>query len=145
MFPSKYKDFYDPVRDDFNSKTKLHKYSCYYPQQRITSKFTERNCDSLAVLLWKKAYPDIDHEMLVKEMFGDDPEITKRGQNLHEHLKNIPVLDKDSVSYNAEFTYKRVETLNFFIKQDLEKAQGDDKQIIEKLKQQEMKSQPQTN
>ena len=31
MFPSKYKDFYDPVRDDFNSKTKLHKYSCYYP------------------------------------------------------------------------------------------------------------------
>ena len=116
MFPSKFKDLYDPVREDFKAKTKLHKYSCYYPQQRVTTKFTERNCDSLAVLLWKKAYPDVDHEMLVQEMFGEDLQTKKRGSNLQEHLKNIPVLDKDATGYNPEFTYKRVDTLNFFIK-----------------------------
>jgi len=25
----------------------------------------ERNCDALAVMLWKKAYPDVDHEVLM--------------------------------------------------------------------------------
>ena len=31
----------------------------------------ERNCDTLAVILWKKAYPDVDHEALVAEIYGD--------------------------------------------------------------------------
>ena len=25
------KDIYDPVREDFKLKTRLHRYSCYYP------------------------------------------------------------------------------------------------------------------
>ena len=56
---------YDPVREDFKKLTQLQNYSCFYPQQRIFDKFYERNCDALAVELWKKAFPDVDHERVI--------------------------------------------------------------------------------
>lgn len=55
----------DPTKKEFMAKTKLQSYSCFYPQQKVVDKFMERNCDALAVMLWKKAYPDVDHEVLM--------------------------------------------------------------------------------
>ena len=58
-------EVYDPILEEFMKKTVKQKYSCFYPQQRIITKFYEKNCDIMAISLWKKAYPDIDHEQIV--------------------------------------------------------------------------------
>jgi hypothetical protein len=34
------------------------------------NKFYERNCDTYAVTMWKKAYPDIDHELVIEQLYG---------------------------------------------------------------------------
>ena len=73
----------------------------------------ERNCDSLSTLLWKKAYPDVDHEQLIEELFGTKSQ--NRGQGLVNHLQSIPVLNKNEMGFNPEYTYKREETLKFFV------------------------------
>ena len=64
-------EIYDPLTIEFKERTKLHKFSCYYPQQRIFDKFYEKNCDALAVKLWTKAFPDCDHEQVVRELFDE--------------------------------------------------------------------------
>lgn len=46
------REVYDPVTEEFKQKTKLQKFSCYYPHQRVMDKFYEKNCDMLAVSLW---------------------------------------------------------------------------------------------
>ena len=44
------KDFYDPAREEFKAKVaEKQKYSCFYPQQRVITKFYEKNCDILAL------------------------------------------------------------------------------------------------
>jgi Zn-dependent protease with chaperone function len=42
----------DPVVADFIAKTRLQQVSCFYPQQRLVTKFTERHCDQFAVVLF---------------------------------------------------------------------------------------------
>lgn len=75
----------DPIRNDFKARTRLQAYSCFYPQQRIVSKFMERNCDALAMILWKRAYPDVDHEQIVQTVYGE---------KLGKHLRYLPHLDE---------------------------------------------------
>lgn len=64
-------EIYDPLTLEFKERTKLQKFSCYYPQQRVINKFYENNCDSLAVKLWRKAYPDCDHEEVIRRLFDE--------------------------------------------------------------------------
>lgn len=62
----------------------------------------ERNCDALAVMLWKRAYPDVDHEALVAEVYGDQ---------LARHLRFVPHLDERETYFDVDYTYKRAETV----------------------------------
>jgi hypothetical protein len=104
------REVYDPVTVEFKLKTKLQKFSCYYPHQRIMDKFHEKNCDTLAVSLWKKAYPDIDHELVVSSLFGE------REGAVTKHLKGTPHLDPLDLSFHPDYTYSRDETLKLLIK-----------------------------
>ena len=90
----------------------------------------ERNCDGLAVLFWKKAYPDVDHEALADELFEQD---------LAKHLRNLPHLDERETYFHPDYTYRRAEVVREFIlanvdvkKSDLEAAKNEI-EMIEKL------------
>ena len=63
----------------------------------------ERNCDALAVILSKNAYPDIDHEAVADEMYEE---------RLAKHLRNVPHLDERDTHFNPEYSYKRAETVS---------------------------------
>jgi hypothetical protein len=69
------------------------------------NKFYENNCDSLAVKLWRKSYPDCDHEDVIKRLFDE-----KKGA-LYMHLRATPHLDDTETAFNPEYTYRRCETL----------------------------------
>jgi hypothetical protein len=69
----------------------------------------ERNADGLAVILWKKAFPEINHTDVVDELMG---------HSFTRHIGQMPVLAEREVVFNQEYTYKRQETLNFFINQE---------------------------
>ena len=84
------------------------KYSDYYPQQRIVTKFDQKNCDALAIRLWAKAYPEVDHEALVEDMLE---------RRLGKHLRELPHLEEHETSFDPEYTYKRVETVSKIVKQ----------------------------
>ncbi len=71
----------------------------------MVNKFYEKNCDSLAVKLWRKAYPDCDHEEIVKKIFDESEGA------LQLHLRSTPHLDEAELSFNPDYTYRRSETL----------------------------------
>lgn len=72
------RELYDPVIEEYKKKTVLQKYTCFYPQQRVITKFYEKNCDTLAMSLWKKAYPDVDHEAIVSKVYSQvETEVNK--------------------------------------------------------------------
>ena len=98
----------DPVRIDFKERTRLQAYSCFYPQQRIVTKFMERNCDSLATILWRTAYPDVDHEQVVEEIYG---------VRLSKHLRYLPHINERETFFDPEYTYKRAEIVGKFARQ----------------------------
>ena len=79
------------------------------------------------MLLWKRAYPDTDHETTVDELFGSEH------QGLGMHLLRTPILNKDEVAYDAEYTYKRSETLKYLLNQDEKREQGQEARILKKL------------
>lgn len=89
----------------------------------------QRNCDGLAVLFWKKAYPDVDHETLADELFEQD---------LAKHLRNLPHLDERETYFHPDYSYKRAEVVKEFILKganvDVEKVQVEANELIEKLK-----------
>ena len=58
----------------------------------------ERNCDALAVMLWKSAYPDVDHETVIDELFDG---------SLAKHLRSVPHLDERETHFDPEYSYKR--------------------------------------
>ena len=94
----------------------------------------ERNCDSLAVILWKNAYPDIDHETVIEDLLVD---------RLGKHLRNVPHLDERELHYDAEYSYKRAETvLDLIRKTHTQKEQTAvlGSKIINTLKENEEKS-----
>ena len=62
----------------------------------------QRNCDTLAVTLWKNAYPDVDHETIIEELVED---------KITQHLRSVPHLDERETYFNPDYTYKRAETL----------------------------------
>ena len=62
----------------------------------------ERNCDALANLLWMKAYPDVDHVSEASSLYE---------KSLERHLRSVPHLDEREVSFDAEYSYKRAETV----------------------------------
>ncbi len=103
-------EIYDPLTLEFKERTKLQKFSCYYPQQRVVNKFYENNCDSLAVKLWRTAYHDCDHEEVIRRLFDE-----KQGA-LQMHLRATPHLDDADTAFNPEYTYRRCETLLRLIK-----------------------------
>ena len=119
----------DPIKRDFMARTKLHSYSDYYPQQRIVSKFMQRNCDTLAVTLWKNAYPDVDHETIIEELVED---------KITQHLRSVPHLDERETYFNPDYTYKRAETLLQLVRRqhsrDDKQAAAIGEEMIEKLK-----------
>ena len=68
----------------------------------------ERNCDALAIMLWKRAYPDVDHLAIVEELYSD---------SLAKHLRKIPHLDERDTHFDPDYTYKRAETIHKFLTQ----------------------------
>ena len=62
----------------------------------------QRNCDALSVMLWKKAYPDVDHEKLMDELYEE---------NLVKHLRSVPHLDVRDTYFDSDYSYKRAETV----------------------------------
>ena len=71
---------YDPVRVEFLAKTHQHKYSCFYPHQRIMTKFYEKNCDIFAHQIWKKAYPNVDYSSVIDNTYRE----------VEKFVKNVP-------------------------------------------------------
>lgn len=44
-----FKEIYDPTKQEFRDKVvKKQKFSCFYPQQRLVTKYYEKNCDLFA-------------------------------------------------------------------------------------------------
>ena len=72
----------------------------------------EKNCDALAVRLWIAAYPDVDHESIVEEVLG---------RRLSKHLRDLPRLGNSEyeMSFDPDYTYKRVDTVMTLTKQAL--------------------------
>ena len=105
----------DPVVKDFEQRTKLQKFACFYPQQRVVNKFMERNCDALANMLWMKAYPDIDHSSVASQLYES---------SLEKHLRSVPHLDEREVSFDPEYSYKRAETVQNLLKKNIQEAQS---------------------
>ena len=61
------KEFSDPRLDELKERTKIQKYSCFYPQQqKFFDKFYEKNCDILAVQLWKETYLNESNQELLE-------------------------------------------------------------------------------
>ena len=89
----------------------------------------ERNCDGLAILFWKRAYPDVDHEALADELFE---------KNLAKHLRNLPHLDERETHFHPDYSYKRAEVVKEFIvknvESNIEKIQVAGSEKIEKQK-----------
>lgn len=74
------------------------KYSCFYPQQRVITKYYEKNCDLFALKFFLKAYPEVaDPEKLVGEVYG----------RMDRHIKGLPYIDSNEL-YNSTYTYDRV-------------------------------------
>lgn len=101
MFDLK-KELRDAIKEEFKEKTVLQKISCFYPQQRCVDKFIERHCDTLALHLWRKAYPNEASNQIITTLYGE---------NLAEHLSKTPRLISEKVTFDPVFTYKREETL----------------------------------
>lgn len=68
----------------------------------------ERNCDALAIMLWKRAYPDVDHEAIVSQLYED---------SLEKHLRNLPHLDERETHFHADYSYKRSQTVHQLVAQ----------------------------
>ena len=49
------------------------------------------------------------------------------------HLRRTPILDKDEIAYDPEYTYKRSETLKYLLNQDEKREQGQEARILLKL------------
>ena len=66
-----FREVYDPTKQEFKEKVAdKQKYSCFYPQQRVVTKFYEKNCDTFAIKFFMRAYPEADHEKVVGEVYG---------------------------------------------------------------------------
>jgi len=64
---------HDPLKNEFEDKIYLQNFSDFYPnKQRISNKFYERNCDALAVKLWKSVYGKSDNEPEGSEKLSND-------------------------------------------------------------------------
>ena len=118
----------DPVKTDFRKRTRLQSFVCFYPQQRVVTKFVERNCDALALMLWTKAYPDVDHETLVSELYGEA---------LDRHLRNVPHLDQRETFFSPEFSYKRAETVAQLLSKTLQQEKEKVEQVFDQLRKME--------
>lgn len=70
----------------------------------------ERNCDALATMLWRKAYPNVDHEALINQVYD---------VSLARHLRNIPHLDDRETHFDPDYSYKRAETVNQLLQKGL--------------------------
>ena len=70
----------------------------------------ERNCDALAIMLWRRAYPGVDHETVAEELYEG---------SLAKHLRNVPHLNESETTFDAEYTYKRAQTVKKFIMEPL--------------------------
>ena len=70
----------------------------------------ERNCDALAIMLWKQAYPDVDHETISDELYEE---------SLPKHLRSVPHLDDRETSFDPEYSYKRAQTVRKFVAESL--------------------------
>lgn len=64
-------ELFDPVVKDFKKKVQIHQFLCFYEDQRIFTKYYEKTCDTLAIQLWKKAYPDINHEEILSQVYDN--------------------------------------------------------------------------
>ena len=82
----------------------------------------QRNADALAVMLWKRAYPDVDHEAIIKEVYEE---------KLNRHLRYVPHLDERETLFDPEYTYNRSETCLALASEPMEDSmQGS---VIERL------------
>ncbi|CDW80167.1 m48 family [Stylonychia lemnae] len=90
--------FRDPTLDEFKKRTQVQHYLCFYPHQRVMSKFYERNCDTLAIQLWKKAYPDCDHLSIVEQVYD----------RINQEIQKNPQL-KEKEQFQPDYKYNRLE------------------------------------
>lgn len=89
-----FKELYDPVREEYKEKTKMQKDSCFYPQQRCVNKYYEKNCDIYAMQLWKKAYPSVDHEKIIENVYG----------KMQKNIESLPNIDTTTM-FHSYYTY----------------------------------------
>lgn len=94
---------YDPVSEEFKKKTELQKFCCLYPQQRVYTKYYERNCDAFAVKLFCKAQSE-GHEFVVRSLFDEEGKVKR-------HLRMTPHLAPEETQFSPDFTYDRGDTL----------------------------------
>ncbi len=63
----------------------------------------EKNCDALAVRLWTKACPEVDHLDVVNEVLD---------RRLGKHLRDLPVIGPGTeFGFDPDYSYQRVETV----------------------------------
>ncbi|TNV83821.1 hypothetical protein FGO68_gene14586 [Halteria grandinella] len=103
-------DLLDPARDEFRSKiVQKQRHSCFYPQQRVVTKYYEKNCDIMAMQMWKKAYQVEDPEKIVEEVYG----------KMERKIEALPYLDKAEL-YHSTYTYKRLDVNKKLVKANVE-------------------------
>ena len=61
------------------------------------TKFYEKNCDMYALKFFMKAYPEVEIEPLINDVYG----------RLDRHIKSIPYLDPNEL-YSSNYTYDRL-------------------------------------
>eukprot|EP00347_Sterkiella_histriomuscorum_P010065 403338818 len=95
-------EFQDPVFEEYRNKTKIQQFMCFYDEQRIMTKFYEKTCDTLALQLWKKAYPDINHEEVIDKVYGRVSNYTNQKPKSKNSLNS-------SQNYDSLYQYNRQE------------------------------------
>ena len=108
------KELYDPVKTEFKKRQTIQRFSCFYPSQRIVTKYYEKNADFLAHQLWRKAYA------LPDEITNETPNYEKCSNAVYKAVEKFvldqPDIDIQDKLYSPTYAYNRKEVNNKFAK-----------------------------